>query len=85
MLGLNVDIEGAKDAVFARVHVRVQLQTGHVNRDANPIKALLIDIIEVALILTSDFLQVKWKVGPQFAHVELEIANLGQLVHLLYE
>ena len=85
LLGLNVDVEGAEHAVFARVHVRVELQACHVDRDADPVKAVHIDIVEVAFVLTPNFLQVEREVGPQFAHIELEIANLGQLVHLLYE
>ena len=85
LLGLNVDVEGAEHAVFARVHIRVQLQACHVDRDADPVKTVHIDIVKVAFVLTANFLQVKREVCPQFAHIELEIAHLGQLVHLLYE
>ena len=76
LLSLYVDVEGAQYAFFARVHVREELQACHIDRDADPVEAFYIDILEMSTVHASDLLQVELEVGPELAHVELEVADL---------
>ena len=85
LIGLHVDIKCAQDTLLLSVDVRNQLKRCHINRDADPVAQLYIEVllVEFVLSMTANLLEIEDKVCLKLSHVELEVAHLGQLVHLL--
>ena len=87
LVRLHVDVECAKNTVLLRVDVRNELQCFHINAYANPVAKLGVNVLTLILVLSvaSNLLQVQDEVGLELSHVEFEVADLGQLIHLFYE
>ena len=85
LVGLHVDIESAEHGFLLNINVWNQLKRLHVNGDADPIAQLRVNVLALVLVfsMASDFLEVQHEVCLQLSHIELEVADLGQLVHLL--
>ena len=87
LIGLHVDIKSAQDALLLSVDVRNQLKRCHINRNTDPVAQRDIEVllIELVLSMTANLLEIEDEVCLKLSHVELEVTDLRQLVHLLDE
>ena len=87
LIGLHVDIKCAQDALLLSVDVRDQLKRCHINGDTDPVAQLNIEVllVEFVLSVTANLLEIEDEVCLKLSHVELEVTDLRQLVHLFDE
>ena len=84
---MQVDVQCAQNCFLADIDVWHQVECLHVDAYADPVhnfRCLHVLIAEL-LLRASDFFKVQLEVSLQFFHVELEVTNFTQVVHLLYE
>lgn len=84
---MEIDVQRAQNCFLVKINIWHQVECLHVDAYADPIHNFRCFHVLIAelFLRAPNFFKVQLEVSLQFFHVELEVTNFTQVVHLLYK